>query len=415
MADSAAGARRVRVERGIYRRSTGVLEVGFKDETGRQRWRTVDGGILAARKVRDDVAARRARGESVAPRPKLRFGEAAEQWLGGPVVDLRETTQAKYRCMVNEHLRPRFEGRRLDALTADDLARLVRELRAEGKSEATIAVVLGVVGRIYKFAARRLGWTGTIPTTLMLHSERPKISRTQRRPIFTGEQLEQTIAAAQEPFRTLFTVAALTGARISELCALTWADVRIDDPDDAEIEFGWQVDRHGNRRPTKTDGSARTVPVPRELAIVLARHKLAAKYCEQASFVFATGTGHPVQQRNVSRALREAQRRATDPDGVPTFPILHELDERGEPVVVPRGMLPSMHSFRHTVASRALLVGESVDEIAFLLGHRDANITRAVYVREVADARRRSMRRSRMMAEFGGTLRAALEPGREGD
>jgi integrase len=41
-----------------------------------------------------------------------------------------------------------------------------------------------------------------------------------------------------------------------------------------------------------------------------------------------------------------------------------------------------------------------VDEIAFLLGHRDANVTRAVYVRELADARRRTMRRSRMIAEF---------------
>jgi integrase len=313
--------------------------------------------------------------------------------------------------MVREHLRPRFEGRSLNALTADDLAHLVRELRAEGKSEATIGVVLGVVSRIYRFAVRRLGWTGTIPTTLMLQSERPKVSQTKRRPIFTAEQLEQTIAAADEPFRTLFTVAALTGARISELCALTWADVRVDDPDDAEIEFGWQVDRHGNRRPTKTDGSARTVPVPRELAVILARHKLAARYCEHTSFVFATGTGHPVQQRNVSRELREAQRRAMGPDGAPAFQILHALDERGEPVVVPRGVLPSMHSFRHGVASRALLAGESVDEIAFLLGHKDANVTRAVYVREVADARRRSMRRSRMMAEFGGALRVALESG----
>jgi integrase len=46
-----------------------------------------------------------------------------------------------------------------------------------------------------------------------------------------------------------------------------------------------------------------------------------------------------------------------------------------------------MHSLRHTVAGRALLAGESADEIAFLLGHRDANITRTVYVPEVADAR----------------------------
>jgi integrase len=65
------------------------------------------------------------------------------------------------------------------------------------------------------------------------------------------------------------------------------------------------------------------------------------------------------------------------------------------------------------VASRALPAGESVDEIAFLLAHRDANVTRAVYVREVADARRRSMRRTRMVAEFGGALRIALNPGDE--
>lgn len=408
MAESSSAPRRVRVERAIYRRSTGVLEICFKDEAGRLRWRTVDGGILAARKLRDDLAARKARGEQVAPNPKLGFAEAAHEWLTGPVLDLRDTTQVKYRSIVNGHLRPRFDARRLDAITADDMARLVRELRAEGKSEATIAVAVAVIGRIYKFAARRLGWNGTIPTTLMLSSERPKISQGKRRPIFIGEQLEQTIAASREPFRTLFTVAALTGARISELCGLTWADVRIKDADEAEIEFGWQVDRRGDRRPTKTDGSARTVPIPRELALVLGRHRLAARYSAPTDFVFATRTGRPLQQRNVARALREAQARATDAAGQPTFPILREVDSDGKPVRVPRGALPSMHSFRHTVASRALLAGESVDEVAFLLGHRDGTVTRTVYVREVADARRRALRRSRMAGEYAGALRVAL-------
>jgi integrase len=46
-------------------------------------------------------------------------------------------------------------------------------------------------------------------------------------------------------------------------------------------------------------------------------------------------------------------------------------------VRVLHGALPSMHSFRHAVASRALAAGESIDEVAFLLGHRDANLTRA--------------------------------------
>ena len=44
-----------------------------------------------------------------------------------------------------------------------------------------------------------------------------------------------------------------------------------------------------------------------------------------------------------------------------------------------------------------------------MLGHRDGTVTRTVYVHEVADARRRVMRRSRLTAEFAGALRVALD------
>lgn len=406
-ADKQEPPRRERVERNIYRRPTGVFEIGYKDGAGVQRWRTVQGGITAARALRDDLLARRGRGERVAPNIRLRFGDAADKWLDGPVTDLRASTQAGYRNAIERHLRPQFSTRRMDTIEPDDVAALVRELREAGKSEATIAVVLGVLGRVYKYAARRLAWAGANPVALLLASERPKLAQAKRRPVFEGEQIAQTITAAREPWRTLFIVAALTGARVSEVCALTWADVRLTDLDDAELEFGHQVDRKGNRGPTKTDGSARTIPIPRELAALIARHKLATTDTSPTAYVFATRTGRPLSQRNVSRALRASQRRAVDEHGRPTYPILHERDLRGKPAPVPRGAVPSMHSFRHTVASRALLAGESVDEVAFLLGHRDGNVTRSVYVREVADARRRTMRRSKMTGEYGSALEAA--------
>jgi integrase len=151
------------------------------------------------------------------------------------------------------------------------------------------------------------------------------------------------------------------------------------------------------------------VPIPRELALVLARHKLGSPQTTPEAYVFATRSGRPLSQRNVARALRKAQQRATDEHGQPTFPVLHEQATDGRPKHVPAGVVPSMHSFRHTVASRALLAGESVDEVAFLLGHRDATVTRVVYVHEIADARRRQMRRSRMTAEYAGALRVALQ------
>jgi integrase len=405
MPEDSRSVRRVRVERNVYRRSSGVYEIGFKDASGKQRWRTVEGGITAARALRDELLTRRHQGERLASDARLRLGDAAEKWLDGPVCDLRARTQECYRNAVHQHLLPALGRRRLDSVSPDDLALLVRELRHGSLSESSIVIVIGVTNRIYRYAARRLGWSGINPVSLLLPSERPKPSQAKRRRIFEGRELEQTIAATSEPFRTLFTLAALSGARLSELLALTWADVRLDDPDDAEVEFGWQVDRYGNRQPTKTDGSARTIPIPKELASILARHKLASPYSGSHNFVFCTRTGRPFGQRNVIRALREAQRRAVNEHGNPTFPELHQRDSDGRPVRLPYGALPSMHSFRHTAASRALLAGESIDEIAFLLGHRDANVTRAVYVRELADARRRNMRRSRMIAEYGDLLK----------
>jgi site-specific recombinase XerC len=246
--------RRTRVERNIYRRSNGVFEVGYKDASGKQRWRTVDGGITAARALRDQLVAQRGRGERAPDNNRLRFGDAADQWLNGTVVDLRGSTQDCYRNAVNTHLRKRFGTRRLDAVTPDDLANLVRDLRSDGLAESTISIVIGVTNRIYRYAARRLGWVGTNPISLMLPSERPKPSQAQRRRLFEGTELEETLAAAPEPYKTLFTVAALTGARLSELLGLTWANLHLDPLDDAEIEFAHQVDRQGQSLTSAVSG-----------------------------------------------------------------------------------------------------------------------------------------------------------------
>jgi len=88
MSKSNSAPRRVRVERNIYRRASGVYEVGFKDGTGRQRWRTVDGGITAARAIREELLSQRARGERVTNNSRLRFGDAADRtpFVGPPRV-----------------------------------------------------------------------------------------------------------------------------------------------------------------------------------------------------------------------------------------------------------------------------------------------------------------------------------------
>ena len=154
MSDKKSAPRRERVERNIYHRPTGAFEIGYKDASGKQRWRTVNAGITAARALRDQLVAQRGRGERAPDNNRLRFGDAADQWLEGPVIDLRPATRDCYRNAVNNHLHKRFDRQRFDATTRDDLAALVRDLRTEGLAEATIVIVLGVTNRIYRYASR---------------------------------------------------------------------------------------------------------------------------------------------------------------------------------------------------------------------------------------------------------------------
>jgi integrase len=407
----ASAGRRERVERNIYRRTSAegrkVFEVGYRDSTGRQRWRTVEGGIRAARVVRDDLLAKRGRGERVQPNPRLRFEDAAEAWLSEQVAGLRPATQAIYRNAVDNHLSQRWGRRRLEAISVDDVARLVRELRDEGKSEWTIAGVLKAANRVFKFAKRRLDWHGDSPVAGLDSSERPSTSATERRRIYRGDELAQTLAAADEPYKTLFALASVTGARLSECLGLVWDDLLIDDLEAAEVRFEFQVDRQGRRQPLKTDESRRTVEIPRQLAVLLNARYLASSFKGPSEFVFATRTGRALEQRNVNRALRRAQKAAVDELERPTFPILHETDEDDEPVEVPRGAVPNFHSFRHSAASEAIAQGDSAEEVSWQLGHRNSTVTRAVYVQEIKNAERKARRRANMEARYGSALEAA--------
>ena len=410
MTKTNAAPRRTRVEQNIYKRPSGVFEVGFKDGAGVQRWRTVEGGIQAARALRDELLVQRRKGGRVS-NPRVRFGEAASAWLES-CSNLRPTTLAVYEGAVRLHLEPKFKNRRLDSMTPEDFVWLVGLLQAEGLSPATTSKVLSVASRVFRFSARRLGFAGANPVSLLMPNERPTVAASTARATYSPEQAAATIRAAKEPFRLLFLVMASTGARVSEALALRWQDVNLETLEEAELRFAFQLDRsrtngQPNLIPTKTDGSSRTVPISRPLAEALAAYKLAAVSTTKDSFVFVSKrTGSVLWHRNVTRALREAQERAVDEHGRQAFPELHELDENGRSVAPARGEVPGLHSFRHSLASRLLNEGESSEEIAFLLGHANANVTRAVYIHEVADARRRSMRRDRLAAVAGSAMEA---------
>jgi integrase len=290
-----------------------------------------------------------------------------------------------------------------------DAVRLVRELRAIGLAESSIAAVLKVAGRVFKFARRHCGWRGENPIGLLESAERPKLTAAPERRIYTQAELEQVLAAAWEPWRTLFRLAGIVGGRESELLGLWWEDLELSDLNRATIRFGPQVDRQGRRVELKTDESKAVMPLPRSAELMLLEHRARSAHTGPRGYVFATKTGRPLGQRNVLRALHRAQERARTPEGRPTFSELFEHDEHGnlrvdskDRYVLRRAKrkdlppLPDFHALRHTAAMDC----DDAEEARDLLRHKNSNVTRAIYRGHFND-RRRELLRARLEARHG--------------
>lgn len=84
-------------------------------------------------------------------------------------------------------------------------------------------------------------------------------------------------------------------------------------------------------------------------------------------------------------------------------------DADGKPVKVPRGAVPSFHAFRHNCASDAIAEGDGAEEISWQLGHKDATVTRKVYIHEVKSAERSARRRGKMEDRYAAVLWAACK------
>ena len=191
---SARDARHVRVERGIYRNSTtDKLEITYT-EGGKQVWQTVSGGLREARAARANVVVKHERGERAAP-SRQTVAQVADEWLVAQASRLRPRTLQTYRTHLREHVLssklgresgPTLGSRRVSAVRAHDVVRLIEELRGEGLSPWSIHGVLSPLSALFQFAIRN-EWADKNPVRGLDRGERPQLERRSRR-ILSGEE-----------------------------------------------------------------------------------------------------------------------------------------------------------------------------------------------------------------------------------
>jgi integrase len=372
-------ARRVKIEPGIYRRHRdGKLEIGFRDSSGRQRWRGPFSGLRAARKALAEEHARRGRGEMVADDPQLRFNAAADAWWTARVVKLRPRTQSIYASNL-KHLREHFGNARMVTITPTMVASYITAKQAEGLKGWTLRGHLTVLSAVFVYAARHLGMVGQNPCGLLDAVERPSIEDASPARVLDGRELARLLAAIEERYRLLFTVAAQSGARLGEVLGLAWQDVEFDGQ---TLTFTHQLGRDRQRHPLKTKRSRRTIEIAPSLVSELRRAKLASPKSGDHDLVFLSRRATPHDHRNIARILARAVKRAG----------LGAIERDGQ-VVVPA---PSFHDLRHSHASALIAEGWPVTDVSARLGHASATVTMTIYAHAIDCASRSQDRRDKL-------------------
>jgi integrase len=197
-----SSARRVRIERGIYRQPNGKYAACWR-HAGRLRLRTVGFDLAAARRERLAlITATRAGKVPVSPR--LRFETVAGWWLdrfeakveaGEP----HSRTLEAHRYQLDRHLLPALGRRRIASLTVATLQSVMR-------------------------FARRCGWIVADPVERLEHDERPRPQRRRQR-VLSRAEIERLLGACPPGDRLMVETVIYTGLRISELLGLVWDDV----------------------------------------------------------------------------------------------------------------------------------------------------------------------------------------------
>jgi integrase len=294
-------------------------------------------------------------------------GELCDAWYRHVEPDLSASVAPEYRRLLDRRILPRLGWLPLTKLTPDLLDGWYAELRAGDARSRPLAP--NSVRRIHSVLHRALdqavrwGWLEQNPAD---RASPPRARRAELAVPSPGDVARLLIEAQRtDPRLACFLrLAATTGARRGELCALRWSDV---DLDAAELTIGHGVVEHPTRglvvQDTKTHAARRVALDPGTVAVLIA-HRARAPI---DGFVFShvADGSRPWRPHYVTLAFTRLRARV----GL-TSTRLHDL--------------------RHFAATQLLAGGQDVRTVAGRLGHADASVTLGTYAHFLAVADRRA-------------------------
>lgn len=285
--------------------------------------------------------------------------EFAAIWQEHILVRAKPSSILSAKSHLNVHILPHFGKRNLDEIGGQALQFFVTKLAQANLSRKMILNVLSTLASILQTAK---GWGYVCQTVEYKCLTIPTGEVQTEARFFTVEEVGRIIAAAREPYRTMFWLLALTGMRAGEMLGLQWADIDFEKGLINIRRSAW----YGRVQTTKTKNSEAIIPIPGVLAATLRAFREQWK-SNPDGFLFVTRNRRPPSSNKVVE--------------YGLWPVLDLL-------AVPRC---GLHAFRHTHSSLLFDTGANPKVVQQQLRHADPRVTLGVYAHVLGDAHREAV------------------------
>lgn len=335
----------------------------------------------AAGEVQNRAEAKKTAADAAAEAAKLK---TVRQYVDGVFMPTKEAafsenSRANYQMMIDKHIIPVIGDMLLVDVTPAIIQKLLIDFQKAGYSHASSVKLYNILNGIFDMAFM----DDSIPLSPMLKVKRPKPNKDDA----PKEESEKALTVAElstvlscvvhEPLKwqAYINLAADSGCRRGELCALQWHDI---DWNNGAVTIRRNLQytaQKGVYVAAPKNGKTRTVDIGAETLDLLRRLREEQAASGISQWVFTQdGTAEPMHPQSPTRYFKKIG----DRYGIADF---------------------HPHKLRHSSASIAITNGADVVSVSERLGHSDTAVTLRMYAHANAESIRRA----------GQTVRDALK------
>jgi integrase len=352
---------------GIRQMGPGVWEVridaGRDPVTGRRRQKAkwVHGSKRDAQRVLNSLASEVDSGRFVGT-SAVTFDQLATRWLSQAEENLSPTTLRTYKSILSNWILPALGDRRIGSIQSSDLDDLYRGLTKRVQlSASTVRQVHAIIRRAFRQAIL-WGWIAVNPATNATPPRQAKADLSPPNPNQVAELLHAAHARDPEVGNFLH-IAATTGARRGEICAIRWRNIDTKlktltiESAIVEVRGGIQeqdTKTHSHRRLALDDDTLKVFESQRLIA--RGRAALIGAEVSQDAYVFSREPSGSIAWTPTSMTKHfVALRNSLGYDNM------------------------RLHDLRHFAATRLIAEGVPVRTVSGRLGHANPSTTLSVY------------------------------------